>query len=85
MTAVILGVARVAGETAPLLLTILGSTSVNLNPVKAPMSALPLYVFDLMRTGLDIAISRAWSGALVLLMVVLVLFMVARILSGNRK
>jgi len=85
MTAVILGVARVAGETAPLLLTILGSTAVNLNPVKAPMSALPLYVFDLMRTGLDIAISRAWSGALVLLMVVLVLFMVARILSGNRK
>lgn len=85
MTAVILGIARVAGETAPLLLTILGSTAVNFNPINAPMSALPLYVFNLMRTGLDIAISRAWTGALVLLMIVLVLFIFARMLSGNRK
>jgi phosphate transport system permease protein len=85
MTAVILGVARIAGETAPLLLTILGSTAINLNPFNAPTSALPLYVFNLMRSGLDIAISRAWTGALVLLMLVLVLFIFARILSGKRK
>ena len=85
MTAVILGVARVAGETAPLLLTILGSTAVHLNPIDAPMSALPLYTFNLMRTGLDIAISRAWTGALVLLILVLTLFIFARLLSGKRK
>jgi len=85
MTAVILGVARVAGETAPLLLTILGSTAVHINPIDAPMSALPLYTFNLMRTGLDIAISRAWAGALVLLILVLTLFIFARLLSGKRK
>lgn len=85
MTAVILGVARVAGETAPLLLTILGSTAVHLNPIDAPMSALPLYTFNLMRTGLDIAVSRAWTGALVLLVLVLTLFIFARLLSGKRK
>jgi phosphate transport system permease protein len=85
MTAIILGVARVAGETAPLLLTILGSTAVHLNPIDAPMSALPLYTFNLMRTGLDIAISRAWTGALVLLVLVLTLFIFARLLSGKRK
>jgi phosphate transport system permease protein len=85
MTAVILGVARVAGETAPLLLTILGSTATHLNPIDAPMNALPLYTFNLMRTGLDIAISRAWTGALVLLILVLALFIFARLLSGKRK
>jgi phosphate transport system permease protein len=85
MTAIILGVARVAGETAPLLLTILGSTATHLNPIDAPMSALPLYTFNLMRTGLDIAISRAWTGALVLLILVLTLFIFARLLSGKRK
>lgn len=85
MTAVILGVARVAGETAPLLLTILGSTATHLNPFDAPMNALPLYTFNLMRTGLDVAISRAWTGALVLLMLVLTLFIFARTLSGKRK
>lgn len=85
MTAIILGVARVAGETAPLLLTILGSTAVHFNPIDAPMSALPLYTFNLMRTGLDIAISRAWTGALVLLVLVLTLFIFARLLSGKRK
>ena len=85
MTAVILGVARVAGETAPLLLTILGSTATHLNPFDAPLNALPLYTFNLMRTGLDIAVSRAWTGALVLLMLVLTLFIFARTLSGKRK
>jgi phosphate transport system permease protein len=85
MTAVILGVARVAGETAPLLLTILGSTAVHINPFDAPMNALPLYTFNLMRTGIDIAVSRAWTGSLVLLMLVLTLFIFARLLSGKRK
>jgi phosphate transport system permease protein len=85
MTAVILGVARVAGETAPLLLTILGSTAIHINPTDAPMNALPLYTFNLMRTGLEIAVSRAWGGALVLLILVLALFIFARLLSGKQK
>lgn len=84
-TAIILGVARVAGETAPLLLTILGNTTINLNPVKDPMAALPLYTFNLMKTGLDVAITRAWGGALILLTLVLILFITARLLSGKKR
>jgi phosphate transport system permease protein len=85
LTAIILGVARVAGETAPLLLTILGNTTINLNPVKDPMAALPLYTFNLMKTGLDVAITRAWGGALILLTLVLILFISARLLSGKKR
>ena len=85
LTAVILGVSRVAGETAPLLLTILGNTSTNLNPFSGPIAALPLYTFSLMKTGLDVAISRAWGGALILLTLVLILFITARLLSGKKR
>ena len=85
LTAVILGVARVAGETAPLLLTILGNTSTQLNPFSGPVAALPLYTFSLMKTGLDIAITRAWGGALILLTLVLILFITARLLSGKKR
>ena len=85
LTAVILGVSRVAGETAPLLLTILGNTTNNLNPFSGPIAALPLYTFSLMKTGLDVAISRAWGGALILLTLVLILFIAARLLSGKKR
>ena len=85
LTAVILGVARVAGETAPLLLTILGNTSTHLNPFDGPVAALPLYTFSLMKTGLEVAVSRAWGGALILLTIVLMLFITARLLSGKKR
>lgn len=85
LTAVILGIARVVGETAPLLLTILGNTSTQLNPFSGPVAALPLYTFSLMKTGLDIAITRAWGGALILLTLVLILFITARLLSGKKR
>lgn len=85
LTAVILGIARVAGETAPLILTILGNTETRVNPVGVPMSALPLYTFNLLKTGLNVAISRAWAGSLILLSLVFILFMAARFLSGRKR
>ncbi len=85
LTAIILGVARVAGETAPLILTILGNTETRINPANVPMAALPLYTFNLMKTGLNVAISRAWGGALILLILVLILFIAARLLGGRKK
>lgn len=84
ITAGILGVARIAGETAPLILTIFGAVAVNTALFNGPMSALPLYVFGELKLGLDTAYARAWTGALVLMMLVLVLFALARWLGGRK-
>lgn len=85
ITATVLGIARVAGETAPLLLTIFGTTTNHFNPFVGPMSALPIYVFQLLGTGLNVAIDRAWTGALVLLVLVSVLFALARGIGRRTK
>ena len=83
VTAVILGVARVIGETAPLLLTTLGAVSMNWSPFEGKQSALPLYVYRLFQLPQEVAIQRAWTGALVLLLLVFVLFVTARIIGGR--
>jgi phosphate transport system permease protein len=82
-TAVILGVARIIGETAPLILTSLGNTSFNGNPFRGKQDALPLMVYRLIHFPQTAQIQRAWTGALVLLGLVLVLFIVARIIGGR--
>jgi phosphate transport system permease protein len=85
ITAGILGVARVAGETAPLLLTAFGSTAFNYNPFSDSMSALPLYIFTQMLLGTDNDVARAWVACLVLMGMVGVLFAIARIASSRLK
>ena len=78
VTAVILGIARVAGETAPLLLTIGGADAINLNPFSGNSSALPYYVWKNYSLGNPESISRAWLGVLVLMMVVFIFFSLSR-------
>jgi phosphate transport system permease protein len=85
VTAAILGVARVAGETAPLLLTAFGSTTFNGNPLSGTMSALPLYVFTQMMLGGDNDVARAWVACLVLMVMVAVLFTGARLAAARLK
>lgn len=82
ITASVLGVARVAGETAPLLLTTsyFVKTSTDLNE---PIATMPIYVFSSLGIGTENSVSRAWGGALVLLASVMVLFLVARIASNR--
>jgi phosphate transport system permease protein len=84
ITAVILGIARVAGETAPLLLLTGGSGSKNFNMFKDSMGSLPNYIWQCFATGTPESITRAWAGILVLLVIVVVLFVAARTL-GSRK
>ena len=84
VTAVILGVARVAGETAPLLLTAFGNSATNTNPLHGAQSSLPLFVYQQVRSPVHAQIDRAWVGALVLLVTVLIFFVAARVVSGPR-
>jgi phosphate transport system permease protein len=85
ITAVILGVARIAGETAPLLMTALGSDAVNKNPFHGVQSALPLFAFQRIRNAAPSEISRGWAGALVLIALVLTLFTLARVLGSLKR
>jgi len=84
LTATILGVARIAGETAPLIFTIGGSDKLNLNPFHDYQGALPFYVWKGLLLGTPESIQRAWTGILVLLILVLTLFTLAR-RFGSRK
>jgi phosphate transport system permease protein len=84
VTALILGIARVAGETAPLVLLTGGGEAVNLNPFDGPMGSLPIYIWKCFGQGTEESITRAWSGILVLLVIVLALFIAARFLSERK-
>ncbi len=82
VTAVILGIARVAGETAPLLMTAFGNDRANLTKTfTEPQEALPLFIYKQITNAQGSAVARAWTGALVLVGVVLILFVVARLVS----
>jgi phosphate transport system permease protein len=83
VTAVLLGVARVIGETSPVLLVAGSTNELNWDPTHNPQLSLPLFVFTNMRMPIDNAIARAFGAAVVLLMVVVVLFALARILGGR--
>jgi len=85
VTATVLGVSRIAGETAPLLMTAFGSDSVNANPWHGAQSALPLFAFQRVRNAIPTQIARGWAGALVLIVLVLVLFTLARVVAARGR
>jgi phosphate transport system permease protein len=78
VTGIMLAIARVVGETAPLLVTVFGNTAINANPFSGPQAALPLFVFSEAGLPNDTALERAWAGALTLILLVLVLNIIAR-------
>jgi phosphate transport system permease protein len=85
ITAVILGVARIAGETAPLLLLTGGGDKVNPNAFNGPLGSLPYYIWKSFNAGSPEAITRAWAGLLVLVGLVLILFTAARYLGSKKS
>jgi phosphate transport system permease protein len=84
ITGVLLAIARVSGETAPLLFTSLNNQfwSSNLN---APVSSLPIVIFQFALSPYKDWQSLAWTGALIITLAVLVLSVTARALSGSSK
>jgi phosphate transport system permease protein len=84
ITGVLLAVARISGETAPLLFTALNNQfwSTNLN---APMASLPVVIFQFALSPYKDWQSLAWTGALIITLTVLTLSIVARVLTSSRK
>ena len=85
ITAVILGVARAVGETAPLLVTSFGSSLMNANPFSGAQEGLPHFAYEYVRsaspgTG---AYDRGWADAFVLIALVAVLFTAARVIGSR--
>jgi phosphate transport system permease protein len=83
VTGSLLAVARIAGETAPLLFTALGSQYLGFN-LNQPMAALPLTVFQYATGPYEEWHRYAWAAALVLILVVFVLSLAARLAIGRR-
>ena len=83
VTAVLLGVARVIGETSPVLLVAGSTNELNYGPHSRP-DAVPAAVrLHAVRMPLDTAIARAFGSSVVLLVLVVVLFGLARMLGGR--
>ena len=83
VTGALVAVARIAGETAPLLFTALGNQFTSYN-VSQPMSAMPLQIYVYAQSPYDDWIKQAWAGALVLITLVLVISLAARFATRGR-
>ena len=84
ITGVLLAIARISGETAPLLFTALNNQFWSLN-LNAPVSSLPVVIFQFALSPYKDWQKLAWTGALIITLAVLALSIVARILTAQRK
>lgn len=83
-TGVTLAIARIIGETAPLLITLGATSGTNFNPFDGRMATLPVFsYYEYVNPGVppEPSLQRAWTAALVLIIIVMVLNLVARLIS----
>lgn len=83
VTGALVAVARIAGETAPLLFTALGNQFWS-TALREPIAALPLQIFSYAISPYETAHAQAWAGALVLIALVLVISLIARYATRGR-
>lgn len=83
VTGAMLAVARVAGETAPLLLTTFLTQSYNYNAFRGPQAALPTFIWDQITSGTQASVDRAWAGALVLITIIMLFYIAAKLLAAR--
>jgi len=84
VTGVLLAVARISGETAPLLFTALNNQFWSLD-LNAPVASLPVVIFQFALSPYKDWQNLAWTGALIITLAVLALSIVARTLAAQRK
>ncbi|MET8613854.1 MULTISPECIES: phosphate ABC transporter permease PstA [Streptomyces] len=79
-TGIMLAIARIAGETAPVLLLVWGNSFINNNPFSGAQQALPLYIYQQysQSSGSTAAYDRAWAASLTLIAFVMILNLAAR-------
>lgn len=79
-TGIMLAVARITGETAPVLLLVFGNSFINANPFEGAQASLPLYIYQQYANsaGSPAAYDRAWAASLTLIAFVMILNLVAR-------
>ncbi|WP_425955993.1 phosphate ABC transporter permease PstA [Xylanimonas sp. McL0601] len=92
-TGILLSIARVIGETAPILITAGFADSINFNPFEGRMMTLPVFIYTQYRVGLvpcsptdlacvpDINFMRAWAAALTLIIIVVILNLLGRLVT----
>jgi phosphate transport system permease protein len=80
VTAVMLGIARVAGETAPLYLTVLGNSNFS-HSLSGAIGALPVQIWQYAQQPYEDLHRQAWAGAFVLFAIVVILNLIARVLT----
>jgi phosphate transport system permease protein len=84
ITAILLALARIAGETAPLLFTALNNGFANANPL-APMASLPVVIFQFAMSPYQSWQQLAWSGALLITLAILLINLLARLFMRKKE
>ncbi len=84
ITGVLLAIARISGEPAPLLCTALNNPFWSLD-LNAPVASLPVVIFQFALSPYKDWQSLAWTGALIITMAVLALSIIARLLAAQRR
>jgi phosphate transport system permease protein len=80
-----LAIARAAGETAPVLLVAGGTAAININPFNNNQSSLSLFVFQQASDASRFSPARAWTAALTLVALVLILTIAAKLVAGRNR
>lgn len=84
VTGAMLAVARVMGESAPVLVLVGSTQAINTHPLKGPMSSLPLMMLDMYKAGsLPAVLNKLWGAALTLVILIAVINIAARVVAAK--
>lgn len=84
VTGIMLAIARIMGESAPVLILVGSTSALNTNPMDGPMSSLPLMMLDMYKAGVtEPVLEKMWGAAFTLVLLIAILNIGARIISAK--